>query len=134
MRFTILSMTSNLAEEGSHEPGRLYAHLAPANEPDGELAPIGLEGTQGLVLGDRAYWVPGIQASLRTQGAVLQAPYRIAHASQAAAYQSSVPGRVRYRVDTVFGQLTDRCLLKRVWTRDLWHLRNRLLRAILMHT
>ena len=52
----------------------------------------------------------------------------------ASAYQSSVLGQVRYRIDTVFGQLTDRCLLKRVWARDLWHLRNRVLRAILMHT
>lgn len=111
-----------------------HAFLAPANETDGEMAPIVLEGTQGLVLGDRAYWVPDIQASLRKDGIVLQAPYRTAHAPQAAAYQSVVLGQVRYRVDTVFGQLTDRCQLKRVWARDLWHLRNRLLRAILMHT
>lgn len=111
-----------------------HAFLAPANETDGEMAPIVLEGTQGLALGDRAYWVPDIQASLRKDGIVLQAPFRTAHAPQAAAYQSSVLGQVRYRIDTVFGQLTDRCHLKRVWARDLWHLRNRLLRAILMHT
>ena len=41
-----------------------HAFLAPANETDGELAPIVLEGTQGLALGDRAYWVPDMQASL----------------------------------------------------------------------
>jgi Transposase DDE domain len=111
-----------------------HAFLAPANETDGDMAPIVLEGTQGLALGDRAYWVPDIQASLRKDGIVLQAPYRTAHAPQAAAYQSAVLGQVRYRIDTVFGQLTDRCQLKRVWARDLWHLRNRLLRAILMHT
>ncbi|MGZ3644261.1 MAG: IS982 family transposase, partial [Ktedonobacteraceae bacterium] len=34
----------------------------------------------------------------------------------------------------VFGQLTDRCGAKRVWSRDVWHLRNRLLRMVLMHT
>jgi hypothetical protein len=111
-----------------------HAFLAPANEPDGEMAPVVLEGTQGLVLGDRAYWVPDVQASLRTNGIVLQALYRTAHAPQAAAYQSSVLGQVRYRIDTVFGQLTDRCQLKRIWARDLWHLRNRFLRALLMHT
>ena len=45
-----------------------HAFLAPANETDGEMAPIVLGGTQGLVLGDRAYWVPDIQAgSVRTQ-------------------------------------------------------------------
>ncbi|MGH2510424.1 MAG: IS982 family transposase [Ktedonobacteraceae bacterium] len=111
-----------------------HAFLAPANETDGEMAPIVLEGTQGVVLGDRAYWVPAIQANLRTKGIILQAPYRTAHSPQAAAYQSSVLGQVRYRIDTVFGQLTDRCHIKRMWACDLWHLRNRLLRAILMHT
>ncbi|HEX5442084.1 MAG TPA: hypothetical protein VFW76_14440, partial [Ktedonobacterales bacterium] len=48
--------------------------------------------------------------------------------------RSRVLSRVRYRIDTIFGQLTDRCLLKRVWARDLWHLTNRLLRVVLMHT
>ncbi len=41
---------------------------------------------------------------------------------------------MRYLIDTVFGQLTDRCQLKRVWARDVWHLRNRILRLVLMHT
>ena len=111
-----------------------HVFLAPANEADGEIAPVLLEGTQGLVLGDRNYWVPDLQASLRKEGIVLQAPFRKAHSPQAKAYQSAVLGQIRYRIDTVFGQLTDRCQMKRVWARDLWHLRNRLLRAILMHT
>src|SRR5437879_1377394 len=42
--------------------------------------------------------------------------------------------RVRYRIDTVFGQLVDRCTVKRVWARDLWHLCSRLLRKVLMQT
>ncbi len=108
--------------------------LAPANEADGEIAPILLEGTTGVVLGDRNYWLPDLQAFLRTKGIVLQAPFRKAHSPKAAAYQSPVLGRVRYLIDTVFGQLTDRCQMKRVWARDLWHLRNRLLRYLLMHT
>lgn len=111
-----------------------HVFLAPANEQDGEIAPVVLEGTHGVVLGDRNYWVPDVQADLRQQGILLQAPFRKAHSPKAAAYESPVLGRVRYRIDTVFGQLTDRCALKRVWARDLWHLRNRLLRAILMHT
>jgi hypothetical protein len=116
-------------------PGLLTrVFLAPANEADGEIAPILLEGTRGVVLGDRNYWLPDLQAFLRTKGIVLQAPFRKAHSPQAAAYQSPVLGRVRYLIDTVFGQLTDRCQMKRVWARDLWHLRNRLLRSILMHT
>jgi hypothetical protein len=67
-------------------------------------------------------------------GILLQAPFRLAHSPKTAAYQSAVLGRARYRIDTVFGQLTDRCQIKRVWARDLWHLRNRLLRLVLMHT
>lgn len=111
-----------------------HVFLAPANESDGEIAPVLLEETQGLVLGDRNSWLPDMQASLRTKGVVLQAPFRNAHSPQAPAYQSSVLGQVRYRIDTVFGQLTDRCRLKRVWARDLWHLRNYIVRVLLMHT
>ena len=108
--------------------------LAPANEADGEIAPVLLEGSTGVVLGDRNYWLPDLQTFLRTKGIVLQAPFRKAHSPKAAAYHSPVLGRVRYLIDTVFGQLTDRCQMKRLWARDLWHLRNRLLRALLMHT
>jgi hypothetical protein len=116
-------------------PGLLtHLFLAPANEADGEIVPLVLEGTTGVVLGDRNYWLPDLQVFLRTKGILLQAPFRKAHSPKAAAYQSPVLGRVRYLIDTVFGQLTDRCQIKRVWARDLWHLRNRLLRCILMHT
>jgi hypothetical protein len=116
-------------------PGLItHLFLAPANESDGEIAPLVLEGTQGIVLGDRNYWLPDLQAALRRKGLLLHAPFRHAHSPKAAAYHSRVLGRVRYLIDTIFGQLTDRCHLKRVWARDLWHLRNRLLRAVLMHT
>lgn len=116
-------------------PGLItHLFLAPANEPDGEIAPLVLAGTQGIVLGDRNYWLPDLQAALLRKGLCLLAPFRKAHSPKAAAYHSTVLGRVRYLIDTVCGQLTDRCHLKRVWARDLWHLRNRLLRGIVMHT
>ena len=86
-----------------------------------------LEGTQGIVLGHRNYWVPDVQADLRKQGIVLQVPFRKAHSSKAAANESPVLGHVRYLIDTLFGQLTDRYTLKRTWARDQWYLRNRLL-------
>ena len=35
--------------------------------------------------------------------------------------------RLRYRIDTVFAQLTGRYSFKRVWAKDLWHLAGRLL-------
>jgi hypothetical protein len=41
---------------------------------------------------------------------------------------------IRYRIETVFGQLCERFTAKRVWARDLWHLSSRLLRKVLAHT
>lgn len=96
--------------------------------------PLVLEDTTGVALGDRNYWLPDVQAFLRTKGILLQAPFRKAHSPKAKAYHSKVLGRVRYLIDTVFGQLTQRFKMKQVWARDLWHLRNSLLRAVLMHT
>jgi hypothetical protein len=111
-------------------PG-VIAHmfLAPANEADVEIAPMVLEGTSGLVLGDRNYWLPDMQASVRKTGILLHAPFRNAHSPLAPVSQSAVLGHVRSLIDTVFGHLTDRCKLKRVWARNVWHLRNRMLRA-----
>lgn len=108
-------------------------YLAPANVHEGEVVWDLTAETSGLLLGDRNYWLPTLQAALRKVGVVLLAPFRKA-SSQPAHSWSPVLGRVRYRIDTVFGQLTDRCGVKRVWARDLWHLRNRLLRMVLMHT
>jgi hypothetical protein len=108
-------------------------YLAPANVHEGEVVRNLTTDTSGLLLGDRNYWLPTLQAALRKVGMVLQAPFRKA-STQPTRSWSPVLGRVRYRIDTVFGQLTDRYGAKRVWARDLWHLRNRLLRMALMHT
>jgi Transposase DDE domain len=107
--------------------------LAPANTHEGEVVWDLTAETSGLLLGDRNYWLPSLQAALRKVGVILLAPFRKASAQPPHSW-SAVLGRVRYRIDTVFGQLTDRCGVKRVWARDLWHLRNRVLRMVLMHT
>jgi len=99
-------------------------YLAPANVHEGEIVWEVTAGTSGLRLRDRNYWLPAVQPALRKVGIVLLAPIRSA-SEQPAHSWSAVLGRVRYRIDTVFGQLTDRCRVKRVWARDLWHLRNR---------
>jgi hypothetical protein len=99
-------------------------YLAPANVSESEVVWDVTAGTSGLLLGDRNDWLPTVQAALRQVGVVLLAPFRKA-SSQPTHSWSAVLGRVRYRIDTVFGQLTDRCGAKRVWARDLWHLRNR---------
>ena len=81
--------------------------LAPANESDGEIVPVLLEGTTGVVLGDRNYWLPDLQGFLRTKGIALQAQFRKAHLPKAAANPCPVLGRVCYLIDTVFGQQAD---------------------------
>jgi Transposase DDE domain len=108
-------------------------YLAPANEHEGEVVWDLTAGTHGLLLGDRNDRLPTRHAALRKVGVVLLAPFRKA-SSQPAHSWSHVLGRVRSRIDTVFGHVTDRCRATRVWARDLWHLRNRLLRMVLMHT
>jgi hypothetical protein len=107
--------------------------LAPANVHDRDLVPTLLDGTRGYVVGDRNYWSPTLTAKLRQVGLVLLTPYRWASRDPAPA-TSAFLSRLRYRLDTVFSQLVERCALKRVWARDAWHLGNRLLRLALMHT
>ncbi len=48
--------------------------------------------------------------------------------------RSAFLSRLRYRIDTVFSQLTGRYAIKRVWAREMWHLASRLLRKVLSHT
>jgi len=70
---------------------------------------------------------------VRSGGVELLAPYR-SKKRDPAPERSAYLSRVRYRIDTVFSQLTGRYSIKRVWARDLWHLTNRLLRKVLSHT
>jgi len=107
--------------------------LVPANIHEGEAALDLTPGTTGLLLGDRNYWLPKLKALLRKAAIILLTPYRTAKHAPPGSW-SPVLGRIRYRIDTVFGQLVDRCHAKRVWARDRWHLCNRLLRMVLMHT
>ena len=46
---------------------------------------------------------------------------------------ASRPAAVRYRIETVHGQLPDRYRVKRTWAKDLRHLCRRLTRKILSH-
>lgn len=48
--------------------------------------------------------------------------------------RSRVLSRIRYRIETTFGQLVERYHSKRVWARDLWHLCSRVLGKVLSHT
>jgi len=107
--------------------------VAPANTHELTALPALAEHTGGVLVGDRNYWSPVTTAEWHRLGVELLAPYRSAKRDPHPRW-SALLSRVRYRIDTVFGQLVDRCDVKRVWARDLWHVSNRLLRKVLMHT
>lgn len=108
--------------------------VAPANAHELSLIPELLESTRGLAIGDRNYHSPKTKEELaRGTGVELLAPYR-SKKRDPAPKRSAFLSRVRYRIDTVFSQLTERYSVKRVWAKDLWHLVGRLLRKVLSHT
>ncbi len=107
--------------------------LAPANAHELAVVPALAEQTTGILVGDRNYWSPVSTAEWQQHGVELLAPYRSAKRDPHPRWSARL-SRVRYRIDTVFGQLVERCAAKRVWARDSWHLCGRLLRKVLMHT
>ena len=108
--------------------------VAPANAHELSVVPELLERSWGVVVADRNYyWSPPLREQLAERGVELAASYRTKKRdpnSQRSAYLSWL----RYRIDTVFSQLTERYCVKRVWARDVWHLTSRLLRKVLSHT
>jgi hypothetical protein len=87
--------------------------VAPANVHDLTLLPALVEETSGVV-GDRNYWSPSLTTQLRHAGLALLVPYRWTTRDPTPA-RSALLSRVRYRIDTVFSQLVERCTLKRIW-------------------
>ena len=106
--------------------------LAPANIHDTEGAEEVLQGVAGFVLADRNYWKPELSARLKTYSLYLLAPYKSAK-RQKQPWPRFLT-HMRYRIETVFGQLVERFHAKRIWARDLWHLTSRWMRKFLSHT
>ncbi|MXY21535.1 MAG: IS982 family transposase [Dehalococcoidia bacterium] len=92
-----------------------------------------VNGRAGTVLADRNYWSPKLNEELARQSLNLQAQFKKA-STEPWPKRSAMISRFRYRIETVFGQLVDRYMIKRMWARDMWHLGNRLLRKALSHT
>lgn len=107
--------------------------LAPAGVSDVAVLEELTERTSGLCLADRAYWKPELHEQLRRRGVEMLVPFRKA-TRDPDPERSRTISRLRYRIETVFGQLCERLSIKRVWARDLWHLSSRLLRKVLAHT
>ena len=108
-------------------------NLVAANIHELKALPELVDGTHGVVVGDRNYWSPTLKAELGKSQIYLEAPFRKA-SHDPRSERSALLSRIRYRIDTVFSQLTERYQIKRVWARDMWHLASRLLRKILSHT
>jgi hypothetical protein len=109
------------------------ATLAPGNVSDWPLVSELLPEDGGMGLGDRNYWNPKDDATLRRQGFGLLAPFR-KESSDPWPQRSKLLGRLRQIIEPVIGQLATRFNCQRTWARDLWHLCARLGRKLLSHT
>ena len=107
--------------------------LAPANVSD--LAMVGqLDPPPGSVgVGDRGYWSPRVRDELAGAGVAFLAPFQSRKADPDPD-RSRRPARIRWVIETAFGQLAERFRAKRTWARDLWHLSHRVIRKVLSHT
>jgi hypothetical protein len=107
--------------------------VAPANAHELCVLPQIAEFSSGLIVADRNYHSPRTREELASMGVELLAPYS-SKKRDPTPKKSALLSRLRYRIDTVFSQLTERYSIKRVWAKDLWHLASRLLRKVLSHT
>jgi hypothetical protein len=115
-------------------PGLItHFSVAPANAHELSVVPEIVEGTRGIVVGDRNYHSPKTKEELASMAVELLASYS-SKKRDPDPKRSALLSRFRYRIDTVFSQLTGRYSVKRVWAKDLWHLASRLLRKVLSHT
>ncbi len=107
--------------------------LAPARAGEKAVLPeLGLPpGSVGV--GDRNYWSPDLRERLAAAGVTLLAPY-YQKTRDPDPRRSARLSAVRYRIETVNGQLAGRYNIKRTWAKDLWHLCHRIIRKILSHT
>ena len=109
--------------------------LTSAEVSDVAVAPALLQSVSGLVLGDRNYASAVLQEKLGQHAPALA----LLTAAKSRKRESDRRGarliaKVRYRIETVFGQWCERLQLKTVKVKDTWHLASRLLRAVLCHT
>lgn len=87
--------------------------LAPGDLSDLAMLPDIVPSGPRLVLADRNYWSPLVTEDLARDGVTLWAPFRSATYGPTPE-RSVVLGRVRYRIETTFAQLVERCQAKQV--------------------
>lgn len=110
--------------------------VAPANQSEQSvLPPLARSAPAGCaLLGDRNYCSRKLKEQLAADGQRLVTPAARQAKHDATPAKKWAYSDVRYRIDTVFGQPTDRLQIKHVRARDLWHLTGRIYRKVLAHT
>jgi hypothetical protein len=122
-----------LHARATREGAILAFDLAPANVSD--LAMVGQLGPPpgSVGVGDRGYWSPRVRDELARAGVTFLAPYQ-SRKSDPTPDRSRRLSRLRWVIETAFGQLAERFRMKRTWARDVWHLSHRVIRKVLSHT
>ena len=106
--------------------------LTPGNVRDTVAAETLLSNCSGWALVDRNYWKPIIQNALQGQGFFLLTLFR---SDKYEPFRFPIQlTHMRYRIETVIGQLVECFHAKKVWARDIWHLTSRWMRKLLSHT
>lgn len=93
-----------------------------------------VEERQGLLIGDKGYLGAFLKADLMAAGMDLQTPLRSNRHDDREPQAVARLRRVRRRIETVIGQLTEQFQIEKVRARDRWHLTSRLARKVLAHT
>jgi hypothetical protein len=90
---------------------------------------------RGVLFGDKGYIRPLLKTELAAQEELqLETPLRKNMNDTRDRQYVKCMNKVRRRIETVIGQLSERFGIERVWARDLWHLTNRLTRKFLADT
>lgn len=110
--------------------------VLPANGSEQSAVPhlAGSAPEDCAILGDRNYCVPELKKQLAQDRQYLLTPPARQAKNDPEPGKPWRYGNLRYLIETVFGQLTDRLHLKNVRARDLWHLTCRIYRKVLAHT
>jgi Transposase DDE domain len=107
--------------------------LAPARASEKAVLPDLAPPAGTVGIGDRGYYDPVLRDRLAAAGVQFLTPYRHKSREPDPARAARLSA-IRYRLETVNGQLAERYHVKRRWARDRWHVCHRVGRKVLSHT
>jgi Transposase DDE domain len=114
--------------------GVIEAFLVTSARPADATVTPALDPPPGSAgIGDRGYYNPEMRRVLAAGGVTLHAPYYQKTRDPDPKWSSRLAS-LRYRIETVNGQLAVRYHMKQTRARDVWHLVHRVIRKVLSHT